>query len=365
MNNTEILQSFFDENLIAIKRGKIFDTLPSPHTQEAGFDRIDGMLLGLAIGDSLGNTSESMTPAQRRARYGEIRDYLPNVYADWRPVGLPSDDTQLAFWTLEQIIADGEFIPENVARRFCRQRIFGIGQAVREFVYNHKTGRPWYKSGARSAGNGALMRIAPILVPHIKNGGHKLWIDTALCAMITHNDSASIASCMAFVRMLWLLLDMKEPPAPRWYLETCVETLKDLETNENYSPRGGDFIEFTGSVNRFVEERVSEAFARNLTAEEACNSWFSGAYLLETVPSVIYILMKHGHDFEEAVVRAVNDTRDNDTIGAIVGAAMGALHGRSRIPDRWVRSLLGRTGDDDDGKIFDLLSQVSLIKSGG
>ena len=37
---------------------------------------------------------------------------------------------------------------------------------------------------------------------------------------------------------------------------------------------------------------------------------------------------------EEAIVRAVNDTRDNDTIAAIVGAAVGALHGKSALPDR-------------------------------
>jgi ADP-ribosylglycohydrolase len=59
--------------------------------------RIRGMLLGLAIGDALGNTSEGMLPDERKTRCGEIRDYLPNRHADGRRVGLPSDDTQLAF----------------------------------------------------------------------------------------------------------------------------------------------------------------------------------------------------------------------------------------------------------------------------
>ena len=40
------------------------------------------------------------------------------------------------------------------------------------------------------------------------------------------------------------------------------------------------------------------------------------------------ILMRHGEDPEEAIVRAVHDTQDNDSIAAIVGAAVGALHGR-------------------------------------
>jgi len=58
-------------------------------------------------------------------------------------------------------------------------------------------------------------------------------------------------------------------------------------------------------------------------AVDTCNGWYSGSYLLETVPSVLYILMRHGDDPQEAIVRAVNDTNS-----AIAGAAVGALHGR-------------------------------------
>ena len=52
------------------------------------------------------------------------------------------------------------------------------------------------------------------------------------------------------------------------------------------------------------------------------------------MPSVLTILMRHGPDPEQALARAVNDTRDNDTIAAIVGAAAGALHGEGAIPGR-------------------------------
>ena len=41
-------------------------------------------------------------------------------------------------------------------------------------------------------------------------------------------------------------------------------------------------------------------------------------------------------------MRSVNDTKDNDTIAAIVGAAVGALHGESAIPQVWRDGLLGR-----------------------
>jgi len=91
----------------------------------------------------------------------------------------------------------------------------------------------------------------------------------------------------------------------------------------------------------------------------------SGTYLLETVPSAIYILMRHGADPEEAIVRAVNDTKDNDTVaaivGAAVGAAVGALHGSSGLPEWWVRELSGRTREDDDGRISILLEQARKV----
>jgi len=71
-----------------------------------------------------------------------------------------------------------------------------------------------------------------------------------------------------------------------------------------------------------------------------------------------YILMRHGDDPEEAMVQAINDTRDNDTIAALVGAAVGALHGSHAIPERWNRGLLGRLGTDDDGALWWLLEET-------
>ncbi len=151
---------------------------------------------------------------------------------------------------------------------------------------------------------------------------------------------------------------MKNPPEPEWWVRTYVETASHLETNHRYQPRGGNFQDYEGPIWKFVEERVGDAYEKGLTVVEACNSWYSGAFLLETVPSVIYILMLHGHNLEEAIVRAVNDTRDNDTIAAIVGAAVGSLHGKEKIPGRWIENLSGRTKEDDDGRVFELLKMA-------
>ncbi len=356
--NRTVLNELLERGAIDIQASELFETQPSPLPTAVSFSKVEGMLLGLAVGDALGITSEGFLPADRREFFGEIRDYLPNRY-NGREEGYPSDDTQLAFWALEQMLEDDGFDPDRVAARFCRGKIFGLGSTVRGFLRNYKGGtRPWWKCGPQSAGNGALMRIAPILVPHLREPSPALWADTALSAAITHNDSASIAACVAFVSILWELLGRTAAPEPQWWVDSYVRVARELEHRQDYRPRAGDFPGYQGSLWRFVEEKVPAAYERGLSTLEACESWYSGAYLLETVPCVLYILMCHGDDAEAAMVRAVNDTRDNDTIAAIVGAAVGALHGREALPDRWTSKLTGRTTDSDDGRVFELIEQA-------
>ena len=51
-----------------------------------------------------------------------------------------------------------------------------------------------------------------------------------------------------------------------------------------------------------------------------------------------------------------NTTKDNDTIGATVGAAVAALHGEAMLPPGWRKGLLGRViADVDDRRLFALV----------
>jgi len=348
--NADLLGRLLEEALIDLLRGALFDLVPTAMPATFDWDRVDGMLLGLAIGDALGNTTESMLPAKRRELYGEIRDYVP--HRRWKSVATPTDDTQLAFWTLDQLLLDDGLNPEHLAERFSSERIFGIGSAVSHAMQALRlSGRPWYECGAASAGNGALMRIAPMLVPYVRSPSTLLWTDTALSAIVTHNDAASTSACLAFVAILWRLLGMEAPPEPSWWRREYVRLARDLEGETWYTPRGGPFADYHGPLWRFVDKRLTAAEAVELSTLDACEQWWSGAYLLETVPSALYILARHAGDPEEAMVRAVNDTKDNDTVAAIVGAAVGALHGASALPTRWVEQLSGRTRADDDGEV--------------
>lgn len=210
-----------DRGHLAVDRAGLLALGTPPAGLPVDFDRVEGVLLGLAIGDALGNTSEGQSPGERREAHGEIRDYLPNRYADHRSVGLPSDDTQLAFWTLEHLLEDGQVVPDRLAELFAHRRIFGIGRTVRAFLAAFSAGQPWYLAAQRSAGNGALMRIAPVVVPHLLHPSSELWADAVLAGAVTHNDPSSIAACVSFAGLLGEALSLDEPPRPEWWLDRC------------------------------------------------------------------------------------------------------------------------------------------------
>jgi hypothetical protein len=154
--------------------------------------------------------------------------------------------------------------------------------------------------------------------------------------------------------MLRELLVANSVPAPEWWADRFVDLASEFETSAAYVPRCGARSGYSGPLSGFVRRTVPLALEEGLDVREACDGWYSGAFLLETVPSVLYILARHAADPEEALVRAVNDTKDNDTIAAIVGAAAGALHGANALPKRWLDGLSGRTSGFDPGKAQEL-----------
>jgi len=150
---------------------------------------------------------------------------------------------------------------------------------------------------------------------------------------------------------------MATAPEPAWWLDAFVTRARALEGEAQLAPRRPG-LAFRGPVWGLVDTEVRRALEEQLTVLDACDRGYSGAFLLETVPSALYILARHAREPEAAILSAVNDTKDNDTIAAIVGAAVGALHGRNALPTRWVKGLLGRTSESDDGRVFELIAQA-------
>ncbi|MEQ1828859.1 MAG: hypothetical protein ABL921_23045 [Pirellula sp.] len=78
-SDLDLLDDCFANNTIALRRGRVFDTTPRS-LDSAGLirdERIQGMLTGVAVGDSLGHSTEwKFDPSSRHQRFGTILDHL-------------------------------------------------------------------------------------------------------------------------------------------------------------------------------------------------------------------------------------------------------------------------------------------------
>ncbi len=285
------------------------DTPAVPRPFRPDPDRLQGMLWGIYLGDALGNSSESQPPLTRRARFGQLHTYL-------HARGRASDDSQLAFWTLEHLLEHEQIKPQRLAVRFASESVRGLGRSLTKFVENVRQNRPWHECSVESLGNGALMRIAPVLLPFLSRP-ENLWPNVAVAASMTHCHGGSVAACLAYVELLRGLLEDPESLSCQRFLETMERCEPD------------------GRLSRVTRQAFEEAEARSIPVLEMA----SGASLAETLPVLLLLLERHGHEAEEAVLRAVNDTYDNDTLGALVGAAVGARFGLSAFPRRWLEAL--------------------------
>ena len=73
MSNGRRLRQLLGDRQIELHPGSLLDSQPPALPPGFDFDRVEGMMLGLAIGDSLGNTSEGLLPAARRRRLAGAR----------------------------------------------------------------------------------------------------------------------------------------------------------------------------------------------------------------------------------------------------------------------------------------------------
>jgi len=364
-SNFEIMERLFKDGVIKSQEPDFINHNP-PRTKAVSFSRIEGLLLGIAIGDSLGNTSESKTPARRNKEYGLITSYLPNKHANYKRIGLPSDDTQLAFDTLEVILEKGYLDMESLARVFSSHRIFGIGKTVKGFLRNYKKyGEPWYSSGIINGnGNGALMRIAPVVISYLKSPKENLWADTILDTMMTHNGALAIGSSVAFVNLLYEFLHCKSAPRGGKWLDDFIRVLAAFTGNTEYKIRNAEIeTDFSHIAPDFIKQAIDFGFEKGMSIKEFSDYFGSGAYVLETDAMFLYIISKYLDDPQEAILQAVNYTKDNDTIASITGAAMGALYGKKAFKREWIEGLSGRIRENDDGKIFEMIEKTKRFLS--
>ncbi|NQT51397.1 ADP-ribosylglycohydrolase family protein, partial [bacterium] len=132
-------------------------------------DRTRGALLGLAAGDALGTTLEFEHPGT----FEPIDDMIGGGPFHLKP-GEWTDDTSMALCLAASLVEKQGFDPLDQMHRYCRWwregylsstgRCFDIGNTVSSALATfERTGDPWAgPTHPRSAGNGSLMRLAPV-----------------------------------------------------------------------------------------------------------------------------------------------------------------------------------------------------------
>lgn len=306
-------------------------------------DRCRGALLGLAVGDALGTTLEFRPPGS----FEPVTDMVGGGPFDLPP-GHWTDDTSMALCLAESLVGTGDFDAHDQMTRYCRWwqegylsstgTCFDIGNTVIAALHRfQQTGDPMAGSDdPRSAGNGSLMRLAPIPLAYAHEP--QAAIDAAArMSRTTHAAGEAVDACRYYAGLIVGALrgESKETLCgPSWHpnvrtwpdkaLAPRVQTIADGSFKERQPPE----IRGTGYV--------IDALEAALWAFWTTDTFRSGA------------------------LRAANLGDDADTTAAIYGQLAGAYYGLDNMPPAWVDRLVMR---ERIVELSDGLRQLAL--SGG
>jgi ADP-ribosylglycohydrolase len=282
-------------------------------------DRITGLLLGTAAGDSLGLPRENLPPSRAARLYpGPLRQRF--VLGR----GLLSDDTEHACLTAQALLATGGD-PDRFAHSLAWKLRFwllglpaAVGWGTLRALVRSWIGFSPSRSGVRSAGNGAAMR-APIL---------GAWADTLdrlvplvdASTAITHRDPRARAGALAIAIAAHHAVHAPavSPPA---VLRDIRAHIADRELLAALS-----LVETSLSLGRSPAALAADlGLSRGVTG-----------YVLHTVPICLYVWLRSPRDVRRVVTDVIALGGDADTTGAIAGALAGGSAGASAIPPEWL-----------------------------
>lgn len=304
-----------------------------------------GALWGLACGDAFGTTLEFSRPAggedfNRRLR-GPHTKMIGGGAFRVEP-GQVTDDTQMATAIAASLLKYDAFIPSDVAKRYARWRssAFDIGGQTASAIYRFaEETNPTYagvnnwlerraNGGRGPAGNGSLMRTAPIGV-YFWNNPNALRTASILDSALTHGDPTCMIACAAFNAAIAVFV--RSPGAPRG--AGLLEAYKEagLAAHEIMDR----FPELTGSVKTALCEVVTDlGCAMDQDPNMGDMIWAKKGYVRTAFRLAFWELI-HSRSYLDGIIDCVNRGGDADTNGAIAGALLGAFYGNDEIPTEW------------------------------
>jgi len=273
--------------------------------------RFQGCLVGLAVGDALGMPAEGLSPEEVARRFGRIDDLVDG----WLPAGSTTDDTAQALMLAESLVERGRFDPEDVMSRLLawyRSDPPDMGIHTRRVLSLVAAGRPWpaaveeaERQGAPyTAGNGSLMRCAPIALRYCRDINLLLEASHE-SSRLTHPHPLARYACAFFnVLLSRLLQGYGKTEALSYAMEAMAHAPYELLERMEDVPGLGE-----GAVP-------------------------TSGFVLDTLQCAVWAWWHH-EDFAQALVKVVNMGGDADTNAAVAGALMGAHLGLEVIPQRW------------------------------
>ncbi|HKE16854.1 MAG TPA: ADP-ribosylglycohydrolase family protein, partial [Kofleriaceae bacterium] len=313
--------------------------------------RARGALLGLAVGDALGTTLEFERPTPTTPTMpwclleGPHRDITGGGPFDVEP-GQTTDDTQMATCLASSLAAHGRFVRDDVLRAYLawEPHAFDVGNLTATALSRgedlHAGRLAWEASGRESAGNGSLMRTAPI--------GAILWNDVAARreaaltdSALTHFDPRCQLACAAFDAAIARAIASPELPGSPWALHGAAE-LELHAAAELLRGRHPDLVSIIDAAEDALADDLHLA-----TLDDPCLSDLVHAAqgFVRVSFRLAFWHLLHAPTFEAALIDAVNRGGDADTNAAITGALLGAFHGAGAIPARWSRPVLAALAD--------------------
>jgi ADP-ribosyl-[dinitrogen reductase] hydrolase len=278
-------------------------------------ERYQGCLLGLACGDAVGTTLEF----KPRGSFEPISDMIGGGPFDLEP-GQWTDDTSMALCLAESLVEKKGFDPLDQMERYVRWYrtgylsstgvCFDIGgttaAALRRF---EKTGDPFSgPTDSRSAGNGSLMRLAPVPLFFFPDRDAMIFY-AGESSRTTHGARECIDACRFFASILYNALSGMDKERVLFDHEEAIvdaPAVREILKGE-YKAKAEDQIQGTGYVVQSLEAALWCFYTTNT--------------------------------FKDAVLKAANLGDDADTTAAICGQVAGAYFGQDGIPDAWLKKL--------------------------
>ena len=297
--------------------------------------RFLGCLVGCAVGDALGAPFEGYWDHQLPGRKALLRGFAE---VEGYPRGQYTDDTQLTLATVESIVRHGSPEPAQIARSIASlwktQSVVGPGGACTFAANAFLRTRDWTTCGAPvgQAGNGTAMRTAALGL-YFLDDPDRLPEVVADVSRITHQDPRSVAGGIAIAKAAQLLatLDIVEAGSFCGAIGAAIRP---------YEATFAGLIE--GLPSRLEEDRETalHAIAWAGSARPEFSRPVITPFVVPTVLASLWSVLHHPSSWQGAVAEAICLGGDVDTLGAIVGALMGARLGLSAIPGHLAEGVL-------------------------